>query len=271
MISIIKKPVAFIKRELIAEASYKFSFLSQFPKIFFSVLTFFFLSKLIGDFGAPHLDAYGGSYFAFVLIGVAFQGYISVSMSEISQIIREGQMLGTLETLLMTQTSVPTIIFSSSLYSYIWSTFRVGVYIFLGAFIFGVDIQNTNLISAFVILILTITAFSGLGIISASFVMIFKRGDPISWIIGAGSTLLGGLYYPISVLPAWLQKFSYIFPITYSLEGMRLAVLKGYSLSELKSIITMLMGFSVLILPICILIFQYAVKKAKMDGTLTHY
>jgi ABC-2 type transport system permease protein len=85
------------------------------------------------------------------------------------------------------------------------------------------------------------------------------------------SALLGGVLYPITVLPAWLQIFSYLLPITYSLRGMRHALLQGYSLEALSLDILALIVFSVLLLPLGMICFRYAVKKAKMDGSLTQY
>ena len=83
--------------------------------------------------------------------------------------------------------------------------------------------------------------------------------------------MLGGVYYPITVLPEWLQRFSYVLPITYSLEGMRLALLRGYSWRQLSPNIYALIVFSVIMLPISVLVFRYAIRKAKMDGSLAQY
>ncbi|RJQ47188.1 MAG: ABC transporter permease [Nitrospiraceae bacterium] len=268
---ILEKPLAFVWRDFIEDTSYKLSFLMQFLSIFISTSMFYFFSKLLGDAGSSHLKPYGGDYFSFVLIGVAFYSYLGVSMKSLSDTIREGQMLGTLEALLLTQTEIPTIIISSSLYSFIWASFKVAVYLLLGAYAFGVNLGNANLIGAAIFLMLTIISFGSLGIISASFVMVLKRGDPVNWIFSSVSGLIGGLYYPVSVLPDWLQSFSYLLPVTYALEGMRLAVLKGYSVSELLPNILALTLFSIIMLPLSIMIFRYAVKKAKKDGTLTQY
>jgi len=268
---LLEKPLAFVWRDFIEDTSYKLSFFMQFLSIFISTAMLFFFSRLIGDAGTSYLKPYGGNYFSFVLIGIAFYSYLSVSMKSLSETIREGQMLGTLEALLVTQTEIPTIIISSSLYSFIWASFKVAVYLLLGVYVFGLNLGNANLIGAIIVLILTIISFGSLGIISASFIMVLKRGDPVNWIFSSVSGLLGGLYYPISVLPDWLQRFSYLLPVTYALEGMRLAVLKGYSVSELFPNILALTLFSIIMLPLSILVFGYAVKKAKKDGTLTQY
>ena len=271
VVSFIEKSLAFLWRDFINETSYKFAFFLQLVGILVSMITYFFLSKLLGDIGVSYLKPYGGNYFSFILIGVAFFSYLRISIDGISKSIREGQMLGTLEALLVTQTGIPTIIISSSLYSFIFASFKVAVYLLLGVFVFGVNMGNANFAGALLILFLTIISFSSFGILSASFVMVLKRGDPISSIFTSVSGILGGLYYPVSVLPNWLQKLSHLLPVTYSLEGMRLALLQGYSTRALLPNIVALILFSIIMLPLSIFIFGYAVKRAKIDGTLTQY
>jgi ABC-2 type transport system permease protein len=171
----------------------------------------------------------------------------------------------------VTQTEIPTIIISSSLYSFLWASFRVAVYLLIAVLVFGVNVGDANVLGAIIILLLTITSFSSFGIISASFIMVLKRGDPINWVFSGVSGLLGGLYFPISVLPEWLRFFSYFLPVTYSLEGLRMAILKGYSLTQLLPNVLILLLFSIIMLPISIFVFKYAVTIAKRDGSLTQY
>jgi ABC-2 type transport system permease protein len=272
MIRAIKKPFIFLWRDFIEETSYKLSFAMQVFGILSSTLVYFFLSKLLGDVGAGYLRPYGGNYFSFVLIGVAFFSYLGVSVNGISSSIRDGQQLGTLEALLITQTNIPVIILSSSLYSFLWATFKVAVYLILGVAVFGIDMGRANLPGALLILLLTIISFTSVGIMSASFVMILKRGDPVGWLFTSLSALLGGLYYPVSVLPDWVQHISYVLPVTYALEGMRLSLLKGNSLGELffPNIMPLIL-FSCVMMPLSVVFFSYAVKRAKIEGSLSHY
>ena len=101
--------------------------------------------------------------------------------------------------------------------------------------------------------------------------MIMKRGNPVDWLVTGISWLLGGVYYPVSVLPDWLQKISYMLPITHSLEGMRMALLKGSSIGELTNSVMALGIFSIIMLPISVLSFRMAVRQAKIHGSLTQY
>lgn len=239
--------------------------------MFFSVVTFYFLSKLFEGNISPYLAPYGGSYFAFVIIGIAFSSYLQVSLQSMSNKIRESQMTGTLEALLLTNTSIPMIIFSSSIYSFLWTSLRVLILLLFGILIFGMNIEHANYPLAALILFLTITSTLGLGIISAGFIMVFKKGNPLNLIFGSLSVLLGGVFYPITVLPEWMQKCAYIIPITHSLEGMRQTLLNGAGFRVVTPNLLALTAFSVAILPISFWCFNLAVKKAETDGTLTHY
>jgi ABC-2 type transport system permease protein len=262
---------AFLKRDFQIEISYRFAFALQFMNVFFSIAIFYFLASFLGESTAPYLEPYGGDYFAFVLIGIAFAGYFGVGLSSFANNLREAQTTGTLEAMLTTPTGLSIIIISSSLWSYLMTTIRVALYLFIGAAFLDVNLGNGNYPLAVLVLILTILSFSSLGIIAASFIMVLKRGNPITWLFNSTSNLLGGIYYPISVLPNWLLVLSYLLPITYALRAMRLTLLQGETLSTIWLDILALLIFCFLLLPISLFSFSYAVRRSKIDGSLTQY
>ncbi len=263
--------VAFLRRDLSLSLSYRLSFLLQFGGIFFSVAIFYFLAQLFGTAVAPQLEAYGGDYFSFVLIGLAFTGFLGLSLSNFAQSIREGQVMGTLEIMLLSPTRLSTILLSSSLWAYLLTTVRVLVYLLVGVLIFGASLGKANVGTALLVMFLSIASFSGIGILSAALVLLVKKGDPIAWLIGGASSLLAGVYYPVSVLPDWLEPLSRLLPLTYSLNAMRLAVLQGYSIYELRFDILALVAFTVVLTPLAFLVFRKALKRAKMEGSLIQY
>lgn len=262
---------AFLRRDVREEVSYRLSFLLQFLNIFFSVGLFYFIAQLLGEATTPHLQPYGGDYFAFVLIGIAFAGYFGVGLSSFSSSLRQAQTTGTLEAMLTTPTGLSTIILSSSLWSYLMTTLRVFVYLLVGTIFLGVELGNSNYPGAFLILILTVITFSSLGILAASFIMVLKRGDPITWLFNATSSFLGGVYYPVTIFPGWLQFLAYLLPVTYALRAMRLALLQGASFQQLSIDLVILALFSGILLPASLLAFRLAVQKAKEDGSLSHF
>jgi len=267
----LRKVWAFVGRDFKLQTSYRLAFFFQVFGILFSVASFYFVALLFGDAAEPHLQLYGGDYFAFVLVGIAFMRYQGVAMGTFSATIRTGQMMGTLEAMLVTPTHLFTILLSSSLWSFAFTSVQVLFYLLLGVVVFGVDLGHANVAAAAVVQILTILVFSGIGILSASFTMVFKQGDPINFLFGSVSTLLGGVLYPITVLPAWLQPASYLLPLTYSLSAMRRAILLGDPLAALMPDLLPLVLFAAVLLPLSFVAFGYAVRRAKIEGSLTQY
>ncbi|MDY6932268.1 MAG: ABC transporter permease, partial [Halobacteriota archaeon] len=119
---ILEKAFSFIKRDFIQEVSYRFAFFLQIFGIFFSILTFYYLAQMLGTAAVPYLEPYGGDYFSFVLIGIAFSNYLMTGLSSFAGSIRNEQMMGTLEAMLVTPTKTSSIITFSSLWSFIFAS-----------------------------------------------------------------------------------------------------------------------------------------------------
>ena len=266
-----RKVLAFVKRDFLVELSYRLHFILVWLNIFGSIVIFYFITKLFGKGVSPYLNEYGGQYFPFLFIGIAFSGYLTIASISFSRNIRTEQMIGTLEAIFLSPLRPSILIISMSLWNFIFASLSTLIYFLFGILFFGINLPSANFLAAAIPFILTIISFSSIGIISASFVMIFKRGDPIAWAIGIFSSFLGGTYFPIAVLPNSLQFISRLLPTTYSLRALRLALLQGYSCKMLISDITILLLFCIILLPLSLLIFNYAVKKVKIEGSLTYY
>jgi ABC-2 type transport system permease protein len=267
----LKKVLAFLKKDFLNESSYKLAFLFNLFAVFFSLLAYFFIDKLFGQKIVGHLQEFGVNYFSYVLLGMAFFSYIGVGMGSFAHQIRSEQIQGTLEAILLSPTGIPTILFSLAVWNFILATCDMLIYILLGIFLFKINFANVNLFSAFVILLLVITSFSGLGILSAGFILVFKRANHVSWVIANLEGLIGGVYFPITVLPAWLQHLAQFFPITYAIRAIQLAVYRGYSVIQLAKEIGFLLFFSLLLLPASLLSFKYALNKIRRQGSISQY
>jgi ABC-2 type transport system permease protein len=266
-----KKLWAFLKRDFLIETSYRFSTLLQMGSIVFTVTSYYYLARFVGasGFSGENLGAQG--YFAFVLIGVAVHEYLTTSLEAFSRGIRESQLTGTLGALLSTQTSLAAIILLSAAYPLVWTSVVVMFYLALGIGIFGVRFALGDLSAAGLILFLSIIAFSGLGTLSASFVMVFKRGSPVVWLFGGLSWLLGGVLYPVAVLPWWLRQASALLPITYAIEGLRAALLRDAPWHELWHSVGPLLLIAAIVFPLGIASFQIAARYTRIAGTLEQY
>ena len=118
---------------------------------------------------------------------------------------------------------------------------------------------------------MTILAFSGIGILSVSFVLYLKRGDPITWVISMMSALFGGVFFPPESTYPWVVSISHLLPITYALRAFRRALLQGSGFGTLLPDLLVLALFSAVLLPLGVLAFRLAVRRARQEGSLIQY
>ncbi|MEM7802357.1 MAG: ABC transporter permease [Chloroflexota bacterium] len=262
--------LAFLTRDYLTQTSYRTAFLFSFVGIFFRAFIFFFIAQLIGPGASPYLDEVGGDYFPFVLLGLAFNSYFGIGLNAFANSIRQAQMTGTLEAMLMTPTPVGLIVIGSAGWSYLFTTLQVVVYFLIGIAL-GIDISGASWGIALICLVLAIIAFAAIGIIAASLIMVIKRGDPITSLIGSLSALFGGVYYPIEILPQPLQLVSHLLPVTYALRVIRQALLVGTTFQGVAGDLGILLLFCIVLVPISLMIFRFAVNRARTEGTLAQY
>ena len=83
--------------------------------------------------------------------------------------------------------------------------------------------------------------------------------------------LFGGVLFPTSMLPGWIQNLAHLIPLNPALEGMRFALLQGYGLKQLQDVVLTLSLFSIVLLGAGILGFNTAVQMGRKSGSLTQY
>jgi ABC-2 type transport system permease protein len=261
---------AFVRRDLREALTYKFSFASSLVGVFLSSATFYFVAKLVPR-GSPALEAFGGDYFSFAVVGVAFSSLLGMFQEGLPSVVRGAQVSGTLEALLVTPASMPTVLFGSSLYSLLFQTLRTVLHLAVALLFFGLSLGRVNVPGLLAVGALTVLCFLSVGILSASFILVYKTGNPFAWIFGTVSGLFGGVVFPVSLLPAWLRWISRLLPVTYALNGMRKSLLASAAWSEILPDVAVLAVFAAVLLPSSLLAFRLALRKAKRDGTLSHF
>jgi ABC-2 type transport system permease protein len=265
------KILAFIKKDFLVTISYRFRLILDFSKLFISLFVFYFIGKTFGGAISPYLGRYGGEYFPYVLIGLSVSSFVSVGLDAFSSEIRAAQVEGTLEALLCTPTSIYTILIGNSTWSFIEAFGGTALLLGTGVIFLGLHISFSHSLLVLVVLILTLLSFIAVGMLSASFIMIFKQGNPIGMIFGTSSYFLGGVIFPVEVLPLPFQYIAEILPITHAVKALRELFLAQVQLNDVVPVIVKLVIFIALVSPVSIMFFRYAVRRAKMDGSLVQY
>lgn len=267
----LRKIMTLFLRDLSTARSYRSAFILEMFESLFGVAAFYYLSRFIQS---PQLSSElprGTSYFAFALVGFAFFDYLGVAINVFDQSIEDARQNGTLEYLLVTQTSLPVILIGSMIYPFAVLALRTAVYLGWGMILFGFPASQVNWLGAIAVLATSVLAFAGLGVLSAAYLLLFKRGNPAKWLFLGVSGLVSGVMYPVAVLPKALQLVAWLIPVTYSLTGMRAAVLDHASMAMLWPSIQALLLFAIVLLPVSFVVFSWALQRTKVTGTLTHF
>jgi ABC-2 type transport system permease protein len=270
MIRSLREVWIFFWRDLCVARTYRTLFVLEALEALFGAAMFFYVARFVDS---PQLQSalpQGGSYFAFSLIGFVFLDYLNAAMDTFDHSLAEARDTGTLEHLLVTQTSLPLILAGSAIYPFVVTTTRIAVYIAWGALLFGFPLRDANWPAVVAVLLATLLAFSGLGILSAGYVLLFKRGNPAKWFLLGISSVAGGMLFPVSILPDWLQLVARLNPVTYALDAMRAALLGGADLHAVWRPLLVLLLFAGLLLPVSMAVFAWALRRTKTTGTLMH-
>jgi ABC-2 type transport system permease protein len=260
----------FFWRDLSIARTYRTIFIFEVVQALFGATVFYYVARFVDTPELQRSLPQGGSYFEFSLVGFVFLDYLNAAMDAFDRSLEEARDSGTLEHLLVTQTSLPVFVAGSAIYPFVATTLRILVYVFWAAVLFHFPLHSTNWLGVLAVLAVALLAFSGLGILSASYLLIFKRGNPAKWLFLGISSVAGGMLFPVGILPDWLQWVARLNPVTYALEAMRSALLGGAGVVALWEPLVMLLLFAMVLLPLAMSVFAWSLRRTKITGTLAH-
>lgn len=249
-------------------ASYKTSLFLTFVGWLLPVFTYYFVGTSLGEKFVSSIGV--ADYTAFVVIGLAFQGYISAVVGTLSQRLRNEQLYGTIEFFFLSPTGVFGLLIYSIMWGLILNTVNVVVTLSVGAGL-GVDYVLSGVPGATIIVVLLIISSVGIAMMSAGTVMVIKQGDPVSFFFATFTALIAGTVFPVSAFPTLLRLVADAVPLTWALDGLRDTLLLGYSIPQVAGIIWILLAFDVVTVPLGYLVFRVCFNHVRSKGTLLEY
>lgn len=215
-----------------------------------------------------------------LLLGVLLWSFLSAMYNEIANSISYERWEGTLEYTFMAPVSRLIHLAGVSLFATFFSVIRT-IVILVGLVLFiQSPVNGANLWGVLVVLLVGSLAFMGLGLMAAILpVMSPENGAQATNIFQGILLLVSGIYYPISVLPSWLQPLAYLSPATYALEACRKLMgignpastkdhLVGAPLSAVLPELGILFLMGVVLIPMGLWVFNQAEMWAKRTGKL---
>lgn len=215
----------FVKRDLKIWTYFKLNFLIDIAGIFSNIAIYAIIAIVAGETVKASLSPYGGDYVSYVILGIIFNEIMSTSLSAPYWGTMDAFWSGRLEILMISPISTPLFVTGTSIGRYVRSFINVVFYLVFGILLFGLKVGVTmNYGLAILYILVAACACTGLGLMGASLIFLIEaRGgeDPIRWIVGILVGLASGVYYPLSILPIWMQWLGCLIPQTYALDAAR--------------------------------------------------
>ncbi len=205
----------------------------------------------------------------YLLVGTLVWHYLAVVFENVSELIAWERWEGTIEYTFMAPISRFTHMVGQTLFSLVYGLLHTGIILGVIALFFQLDLGEANLVGGLLMLVAGSLSFIGLGIVASVMPLLFpERGAQMTHVIQALLLLISGVYFPVSVLPEWMQALSRLSPATYVLEGMRAALLDGATIGSLVGLLGRLLLIGLIAIPVGLAIFRQAEMYAKRTGKL---
>lgn len=267
----IRKLPAFLRRDFLTALSYRVYFVSDVLGLFSQALLFYFVSEMIDT---SELPRYGGSpttYLEFVVVGVAVGVFVQFALTRVAAALRQEQLQGTLESMLVTPTAPGTIQLGSVVFDLVYVPVRTVVFLGAMSAVFGLGFEASGVLPALLVLLAFIPFVWGLGVVGAAAILTIRRGNGVAAIAGGLLALFSGAYFPLTLLPAWLEQAAEWNPIAVALDGLRSSLLGGANWSETAADLAVLVPMSLASLLVGLAAFRLALRHERSRGTLGVY
>jgi len=227
---------------------------------FLQMLTWGFLQKYLSETTSPLAQAAGVLIGSVLLWDILFRSKIGFSTAFIEEMWARN-----LGNLLISPLRASELVAALS----IWSIIRLSVGMVPVAFaaylIFGFNLLDLGLALVAFFAVLVLTSWS-LGLISAGVILRYGLGaEELAWSLAFLLLPIACVYYPVSVLPDWLQPVALALPPTHVFEGMR-AILLEHRFEPAQ--LWWALGLNAVYLIIGYVTFSRFLASARVNGTL---
>jgi ABC-2 type transport system permease protein len=265
------KVAAFVRRDWHVLRSYRMASTFTVVAIVVQALMFALIGRLVDP---ARLPVYGGThatYAEFVAIGMVVGLVVALMLERVATVVRQEQMQGTLEALLVTPTALGTVQAGSAAFELLVVPVHAAALLVVVAIAFGLRLHLDGVLPSLVVLAAFVPFVWGLGLAGAGAMLTFRRGAGVVGLAATAMAVTAGAYFPISVLPGWLESIAAANPLGLSLEAVRETLIGGTAWAGVGERLLVLVPLSCAAMAFGVLAFRLAVERERRLGTLGLY
>ena len=227
-----------------------------------NTLTIVFIAR------AAHLPPEKENTFAMVLlVGATIWAFLGIIFEFMTETVAWERWEGTIEYTFMAPLSRLVHLFGQGAYAVLYGLIRAMILFFVVAAFIGIHAPDANYGAALGLLALASLSFIGVGIMTSVLPLISpEKGAQLGFVCQGVMLVVSGVYYPVSVMPEWMQWIAKISPATYALRGCRNSIIYGTGM--VWADVWPLLIIAVLATPIGLAVFRRGERHAKKHGKL---
>ena len=204
-----------------------------------------------------------------LLVGAVVWAYLGVIFEILTETVAWERWEGTIEYTFMAPLSRPVHLFGMGLFAIVYGIIRAILLFGVVALFFDLNLSSADYLAAIVVLLVASVSFIGIGMMTAVLPLISpEKGTQLGFMAQGILLVISGVYYPVSVLPEWMQFLSVFSPATYALDGLRDAIIEGDGLSEMGDELWPLVLIGAVTIPLGLWVFRRGEIYAKRHGKL---
>ncbi|GAA0442431.1 hypothetical protein Aca07nite_63260 [Actinoplanes capillaceus] len=252
---------AYIRIDLVEERMFPASTIMRYLAVVFPVLLYYFQSTFL---------TISDELFMTMLIGAAVIAGLQDALTGLTGRLNFAMERGTLETYLVEPVPWALIPVAMNIWRSVTGALLACVMVALG-WLLGGPVHAPGIPAALLVLFLGILACNALGSFAASFILLFKRGEPVVMLYSLAASVLGGALFPIEVLPVWIRWASYLVPHSYVIAAERRLLMPGMPAEGLSPLAATLIlaGFTVVTFVAGLFVFDRSLRLARRLGILS--
>ena len=204
-----------------------------------------------------------------LLVGAVVWAYLGIIFEILTETVAWERWEGTIEYTFMAPLSRPIHLFGMGAFAIVYGVIRAVLLFGVVAMFFDLELAGADFAAALLVLIVASIPFIGIGMMTAVLPLISpEKGTQLGFIAQGILLVVSGVYYPVSVLPEWMQWLATISPATYALDGMRDAILDGDGITMMWDEIWPLIVIGFVSIPLGLEVFRRGERYAKQHGKL---
>jgi ABC-2 type transport system permease protein len=258
---------AVIERDLRVFLSYRLRPMTLLIGPLTTVTLFYYVSRLVK---VPALGSSDG-YFAYVVVGIVALDILTSTIVTTPVTLRQELVAGTFERLVLSPFGPVRGVVAMMAFPLAQAFVIAIVTLVFATAVFGMPVAWPDVLLAVPAGVLGALAFAPFGLLTVASILVAKQALAGVSILLTAMSIVAGVYFPVALLPNWLEWLSKVQPFTPALDLLRHLISAAPSTDPPLLAAAKLAGWAAVLLPCSLWALIAAIGYSRRRGTIIEY